>query len=89
MIVFYRSFGVFIRLIEILVLVRILFSIINIGFNSLIGNLVYEVTEPILSISRELINKLGIDTGMIDFSPMVSIILLHLLYYIVGKVIFL
>ncbi len=89
MITFYRSFGLLIRLLEIMILIRIVFSFINIGYNNLIGGIVYELTEPILSLSRNIISKLGINTGIFDFSPMLSILILHLSYYMVGKVIFL
>lgn len=45
-------------------------------------NFIYQITEPILAPFRNLINKLGINTGMIDFSPLLAFLFLDLLSYI-------
>ncbi|NLY85191.1 MAG: YggT family protein [Tissierellia bacterium] len=75
----YRSISILIYLIEILILVRIIISFFNMGNRSPLFTIVYELTEPVLGPSRELIHKLGINTGMFDFSPLVAIFLLRII----------
>lgn len=79
MILLYRSINILIYLIEILIVVRIIFSFLNIGDRSLISRLIYELTEPVLGPARELIYKLGINTGMLDFSPLLAIFFLRII----------
>lgn len=88
MILFYKSLGILINMIEVLIVVRILLSLLNIGFDSVIGHFVYEMTEPILSLARNVIYKLGINTGMFDFSPLLAILFMRLFYDIVARIIF-
>lgn len=88
MVLFYDSLGRLINLIEILILVRIIMSITRMNFNNILGKIVYELTEPVLDPARKLIAKLGINTGMFDFSPLLAMILLNLFYGIIGKIIF-
>ncbi len=52
-----------------------------------IGRVIYELTEPILHPARELIYKLGIDTGMFDFSPVLAIFALRLISSILKSII--
>lgn len=69
-----------VRLINLLILVRVVFSWINPDPRNNLVALIYNVTEPILSPIRDLIfNKLGYN-GMIDFSPIVAIFLVNFLY---------
>ncbi|MEW8972750.1 MAG: YggT family protein [Tissierellaceae bacterium] len=75
-------------MIEVLIVVRILLSLLNKGFDSVIGRFVYEMTEPILSLARNVIYKLGINTGMFDFSPLLAILFMRLFYDIVARIIF-
>lgn len=88
MILFYKSLGILINMIEVLIVVRILLSLLNKGFDSVIGRFVYEMTEPILSLARNVIYKLGINTGMFDFSPLLAILFMRLFYDIVARIIF-
>ncbi|MCF6466448.1 YggT family protein [Clostridium sp. Cult2] len=88
MITLYRALNILFNIIELLILVRIIFSFLRIGPYNPIGRIVYELTEPILSPARELIYKLGIDTGMFDFSPIVAILILRLIIRVVGAILF-
>ncbi|MBC8590440.1 YggT family protein [Wansuia hejianensis] len=88
MILFYKSLGVLINLIEFLILVRIIMSFLNISPNNSFVSFIYEMTEPVLSPARNLISKLGINTGMFDFSPIIAIFLLTTIYEILGRIIF-
>ncbi|WP_427338526.1 YggT family protein [Caloranaerobacter sp. DY30410] len=77
-----RSIGIFINLIETLILVRVFMSYIIRDLSNPLFNFIYQITEPILIPFRNLINKLGINTGMIDFSPLLAFLFLDLISYI-------
>lgn len=79
MITLYKAINIFFNLMEVLILIRIIFSFLNIGPYNSIGKIVYELTEPILGPTRELIYRLGINTGMLDFSPIVAVLILRLI----------
>ncbi len=79
MLLLYRAIEILINLIEILIVVRILFSFLNIHRENLFTRFVYEITEPVLGPARELIAKLGINTGMFDFSPLLAILFLQII----------
>lgn len=79
MVTLYRAINYFFNIIEVLIFVRIIFSYLRIGPYSPIGRVVYELTEPVLFPARELINKLGINTGMFDFSPVLAILILRII----------
>lgn len=63
-------------------------SFLNISPNNSFVSFIYEMTEPVLSPARNLISKLGINTGMFDFSPIIAIFLLTTIYEILGRIIF-
>lgn len=84
----YRAINILFNIIEALILVRIVFSFLRIGPYNPIGRIVYELTEPILGPSRELIYKLGIDTGMFDFSPIVAVLILRIISSIIKYILF-
>ncbi|MCC5911951.1 MAG: YggT family protein [Clostridiaceae bacterium] len=66
------------RLINIFILVRVLFSWVNPNPHSSLVQFIYGVTEPILAPVRGLIQKLGYN-GMIDFSPILAILIVNML----------
>lgn len=78
MINLYRIIDAFFRVLELLILMRILFSFLRIGPYNPIGRIVYELTNPILEPIQKLIYNLGIDTGMFDFSPAIAVLMLRL-----------
>lgn len=84
---FYRSLGILVNFIQILILVRILMSFINFDTNNSIGSLVYQLTEPILAPARALISKLGINTGMFDFSPILAMLFLTVIMNLARSII--
>lgn len=53
------AIGVFFYVLEILIFVRILFSWLpfGVGYNSSIGRLLYQLTEPILGPVRNMVDK--------------------------------
>ena len=50
--VLYKVIDYFFQAIEILILIRIIFSYLRIGPYSPIGRIVYELTEPVLAPAR-------------------------------------
>lgn len=86
MLLLYRSIEILINLIEMLIVVRILFSFLNIRSENLLIRLVYEITEPVLSPARELLAKLRINTGMLDFSPLLAILFLRIALSIATRI---
>ena len=64
----------------------LIFSFLRIGYYNPIGRFIYEMTEPILAPIRELIYKLGIDTGMFDFSPLIAVLLLRVILSILRAI---
>lgn len=86
MIQFYRALGMLINLIEFLILARILLSLFNIRMNNIVGEFIGSMTEPILSPARRLLAKLNVNTGMLDFSPIVAILFLRIFYNVIGRI---
>lgn len=87
MITIYRSISILFRIIDTLILVRIILGWINIRpHNSVIGRFVYEMTEPILYPIRELLNKTGLGGGMLDFSPVFAVLIMNIILDILGRI---
>lgn len=84
----YRAISILFEIIELLILVRIIMSWFRIGYNNSLGRIVYELTEPILSIARGLINRLGINTGVLDFSPIIALLILRLILTAIRAIIY-
>ncbi|NLW22599.1 MAG: YggT family protein [Tissierellia bacterium] len=84
--ILYRAITILFDIIELLIFVRIIFSFLRIDPYNSVGRFVYELTEPILSPARELIYKLGINTGMFDFSPIVAILMLNIISVILRNI---
>lgn len=78
-----KSLSKFVQLIEALIIIRIFMSIFRMSLDNFIGRLIYELTEPILAPSRILLDKIGLNRGMFDFSPWISIIFLRLIVGII------
>lgn len=83
----YRAIGILFEIIELLILVRIIMSWFRINSYNTFGRIIYELTEPILSLARELINKIGINTGILDFSPIVALLILRLILALIRTII--
>ena len=88
MVTIYRSVSTLFGIIRTLILVRIAFSWLNIGVHTTIGRFVYDMTEPVLYPAKLLLSKLGLDKGMLDFSPMLAILMLELILEILRNLIF-
>ncbi len=73
------SINYFVEVIQLLILVRIIMSFIIRDPYNKFYRIVYQLTEPIMAPFRKFIYKLGIDTGMFDFSPILAMVSLQIL----------
>lgn len=80
-----NTVDIFIRFLNFLILMRIIFSFVRIDKYNKLYSIVFQLTEPILEPIRRVMVKSGIETGMIDFSPLVASLLLS---YIVRPVLY-
>lgn len=67
--------SVALNVLKILLIVRVVMSWLRVGYGHPIANFIFEITEPILAPIRSLMPK----NMMLDFSPLIAIILLELL----------
>lgn len=86
MISVYKAVSSLINIIEVLIIVRIVFSFLNIRAGGFIIRFVYDMTEPVLGPARNLIARIGIDTGMFDFSPIIAIFILRAIQSIAYRI---
>ncbi|HKM01677.1 MAG: YggT family protein [Tissierellia bacterium] len=73
------SLGLLFRIIDSLILVRVLLTFFPTLQSSRISYFIYQMTEPILAPCRAILNKLGLGMGMIDFSPILAFVILNIL----------
>lgn len=73
------SIRYFEQILQLLILVRIVLSFIIRDPYNKIYRIVHQLTDPILAPFRNLINKLGIKTGMFDFSPILALFTIRIL----------
>ena len=67
----------FVRVLNMLILARVLMSWFVRDLSNPIARFIYQITEPILSPFRELLKKLGIGGSMLDFSPIVALLVIQ------------
>ena len=73
------ALSLLLRIIDSLILVRVLLSFFPTLQSSKISYFIYQMTEPILAPCRAILDRLGLGMGMIDFSPILAFLLLNLL----------
>ncbi len=69
MYLFLQSLGKLLSIIETLILIRVFLNIFRINEQNKLLRIIYELTEPIIIPARYLLNVLGLNRGMLDFSP--------------------
>ncbi|MEA3422868.1 MAG: YggT family protein [Bacillota bacterium] len=67
----------FVRVVNMLILARVLMSWFVKDLNNPIAMFIYQITEPILSPFRSLLKKLGLGGTMLDFSPIVALLVIQ------------
>ena len=77
------SLGLLFRIIDSLILVRVLLTFFPTLQYSKVSNFIYQMTEPIMAPCRAILDKLGLGMGMIDFSPILAFLLINLLQNLV------
>lgn len=77
------SLGLLFRIIDSLILVRVLLTFFPTLQSSRISYFIYQMTEPILAPCRAILDKLGLGMGMIDFSPIMAFLILNILQRLV------
>ena len=82
---FSRAFDTLINIIEMALIIRAVLSWIpNLSRDNPFVKILNQVTEPILSPIRKLIEKSSFGSGtMIDFSPLIAFLILELLKKII------
>jgi len=68
----------FFQVINFLIFARVVISWVARGQSNQIFDLIYRLTEPILSPFRQLQEKIGIG-GMLDFSPIMALLTMNFL----------
>ena len=72
-----KTLSYFFDFLNFMILIRVLLSWFNINPDNKFVILLYQLTDPILEPFRKLTAKLGLNTGMIDFSPIISLLFLY------------
>ncbi len=86
-ILIYKSFEMLIKIIDFIILIRILLSWIPIDRNNPLIRLVYSLSEPLLYPIRQMIKKSPLGDGMmIDFSPIILVLILQVIQNILFSV---
>jgi len=75
-----RTVSYFFEFLNYMILIRVFLSWFRINPENRIIMLIYQLTDPVLEPFRKLSDRLGLNVGMIDFSPIISLLFL---YYIV------
>lgn len=88
--ILYKSLYVLIRIIDFLILIRVLLSWFPVNRSNPIINIIYTLTEPILEPIRRMLNKspLGGPGMVLDFSPVIAGVFFELLLSVVASILF-
>lgn len=75
-----RGIALFLSAVELLVLGRCVLSFVARDTQSnVVVKTIYEITEPLLKPIRDLIYKLNVNTGMLDFSPIILFLIIRVI----------
>nr|WP_312576005.1 YggT family protein [Sedimentibacter sp.] len=77
------ALSIFIRIVNVLILARVLISFFPNLRYSKITDFIYQLTEPILAPCRAILNKFGLNMGMVDFSPILAYMILRLVQILI------
>lgn len=86
-ILIFNSFQILIRIIDWIILIRVLLSWIPIDRNSVLVKIVYSLSEPLLYPIRQILRKSPLGDGMmLDFSPIILILILQVIQTILYNI---
>lgn len=74
-----KAISMFFNVITWLIVIRGLASIVIRDYSNPIMRMLNEITEPVLMPFRAIMNKLNLNTGVLDFSPLLAIITLNVI----------
>ena len=74
----FNLLGLLCEVLTLAILVRVILSWFSPGPTNMLTNILYQTTEPILAPLRRIIPRVG----MLDFTPLVAVILLQLIAYL-------
>lgn len=84
---FLSALDILLRIIEGLIMIRIILSWFPIPRDNPLYRILYQLTEPILGPIRNLISKSAIGSNlMLDFSPIVAFILIDVIRNIIFRI---
>ncbi len=86
-IVLIQTVNTFFKLLEFLILARVILSWIPLGRNNALVQMLYALTEPILSPIRSLLDKSPLGGMMLDFSAWFAMILLYFVQMILINIV--
>ncbi len=86
-IVLIQTVNTFFKLLEFLILARVILSWIPLGRNNALVQMLYALTEPILSPIRSLLDKSPLGGMMLDFSAWFAMILLYFVQIILINIV--
>lgn len=78
-----QAVNYFFKVLDFLIIVRMILSFINTDPYGRLYRVVYQLTEPVLAPCRALLFKFGLGRGMIDFSPILAVFLLDTIKYFI------
>ena len=80
------------RILVYLLFIRAILSWVNVPYYSTVGkakDLIAQLTEPIINPFQQLMSRLGINTGMFDFSLLVAMIAIEFIRSVLIRLIWL
>lgn len=86
-IVLIQTVNTFFKLLEFLILAHVILSWIPLGRNNALVQMLYALTEPILSPIRSLLDKSPLGGMMLDFSAWFAMILLYFIQMILINIV--
>lgn len=83
-----RSLDILLDLVVWLIVGRSIVSIVVRDYSNPLVRTIYDVTEPILMPFRKILEKLNVDTGMVDFSPLLAIVVINIARRLLWGIVF-
>lgn len=83
------SINKFFSIIYLLILIRVILSWVRVSSYNKYVALIFQLTDIVLDPIRNLMGKLGIDTGMIDLTPIIAYFLLQLIENALRRIVWL
>ncbi len=83
------SINKFFSIVYLLILIRVILSWVRVNSYNKYVALIFQLTDIILDPIKNLMGKLGIDTGMIDLAPIIAYFVLQLIENALRRIVWL